>query len=94
MRAALASRGPHCIAAAAVDQARRGGARDRADSAIAQDVQLAEPDRCRGPFVQDARRAQCSGVHFFGYFLWASKESNPLAEGEWKPFLLNAQKKK
>jgi hypothetical protein len=44
--------------------------------------------------VQDARRAQCSGACFFGSFLCTSKERNPLAEGEWKPFLLNAQKKK
>ena len=37
--------GPHGLAAAAADQARRVGARDRADSAVAQDVQSAEPGR-------------------------------------------------
>jgi len=42
---ALLFPGPHGIAAAAADQARRVGARDRADSAVAQDVQSAEPGR-------------------------------------------------
>jgi len=43
---ALLFPGPHGIAAAAGDQAPQGGgARDRADSAVAQDVQSAEPDR-------------------------------------------------
>ena len=42
---ALLSPGPHGLAAAADDQARRVGARDRADSAVAQDVQSAEPGR-------------------------------------------------
>jgi len=37
--------GTHGLAAAADDQARRVGARDRADSAVAQDVQSAEPGR-------------------------------------------------
>jgi len=44
-RALCSSRGPHGLAAAADDKARRVRARDRAHSAVAQDVQSAEPDR-------------------------------------------------
>ena len=43
-RALCSSRGPYGLAAAADDKARRVGARDRADSAVA-DVQSAEPGR-------------------------------------------------
>jgi len=42
---ALLFPGPHGLAAAAGDQARRVRAMDRAHSAVAQDVQSAEPDR-------------------------------------------------
>ena len=47
-RALWLFRGPHGIAAAVDEKARRVRARDRAHSAIAQDVQLAEPGRWRG----------------------------------------------
>jgi len=93
-RALCSSRGPHGLAAAAGDQARRVRARDRAHSAVAQDVQSAEPDRWRGPFGQDARKAQGAGACFFAYFLCTSKESRPLAEGEWKPLLLKPKQTK
>jgi len=86
-RALCSSRGPMALRAAADEKARRGGARDRADSAVAQDVQSAEPGRWRGPDAHDARRAQGAGACFFAYFLCTSKESRPLAEGEWKPLL-------
>jgi len=56
-----------------------GGARDRADSAVAQDVQSAEPGRWRAPDAHDARRVQGAGACFFGSFLCTSKERNPLA---------------
>jgi len=42
---ALLFPGPHGLAAAAGDKARRVRARDRAHSAVAQDVQSAEPGR-------------------------------------------------
>jgi len=54
------------------------GARDRADSAVAQDVQSAEPGRWRAPIGQDAQWAQGAGACFFGSFLCTSKERNPL----------------
>jgi len=63
------------------------GARDRADSAVAQDVQSAESGRWRGPIGHDAQWAQGAGACFFGSFLCTSKERNPLAKGEWKLLL-------
>ncbi len=78
-RAAPASPGPHYIAATADDQARRVRARIARIPLLHTDVQLAEPGRCRGPYGQDAHRAQCSGAASFGYFSSLLKKSNPLA---------------
>jgi len=79
MRAAPASPGPHYIAAAAVDKARRVGAMDRADSAIAHGCVISGTRPMARTLRAGARRAQCSGVCFFDDFLCTSEESYPLA---------------
>ena len=68
MRAAVASPGPHYIAAAADEKARRVGAMDRADSAIAQGCAISGTRPLTRTLRAGARRAQCSGAASFGYF--------------------------
>jgi len=75
--------GTHGLAAAAVDQARRVRARDRAHSAVAQDVQSAEPGRWRGPFGQEPERRKALGrVSLVPFFARAKKGTrSPQASG-------------
>jgi len=73
------SRGPMALRRQRTKRPPQGvRARDRVHSAVAQDVQSAEPGRWRGPDAHDARRAQGAGACFFGSFLCTSKERNPL----------------
>jgi len=65
---------------------------DRAHSAIAQDVQLAEPGRWRGPFghMPEGRNA-LGGVSLLTFFAQAKKVSRSPA-GRVEALLLNNQK--
>ncbi len=70
MRAAPALPGPHYIAAAADDKARRVGAMDRADSAIAHGGAISGTrPMSRTLWAGCPHRAQCSGACLFAYFL-------------------------
>jgi len=84
---ALLFPGPHGIAAAAVDQAPQECARW-----IARIPLLHRMCNQRNP-AAGASGAMRWGV-FFAYFLCTSKESRPLAKGEWKLRLLKAKNSK
>jgi len=66
-------------------------ARDRAHSAVAQDVQSAEPGRWRGPFGQEPERRKALGRVSLVPFFARAKKGTRSAEGRVEAFALKRQ---